>query len=67
MIEQLKLDLDHEPDDLADLDLEHAENALAAERANRPLPPPPCRCLRRSMYLLDEYGYLRCAKCGRSW
>jgi hypothetical protein len=54
------------PDDLSDLDVEAAEEAVAAETEDA-LRPRPCRCRRRSMYLLDADGRLRCAKCGRDW
>jgi hypothetical protein len=66
-LEQLALDLGHEPveDGLADLDLEHAERVLAEQApTTRPL---LCRCIRRSGHLVDEFGDLRCVKCGRTW
>jgi hypothetical protein len=68
--EQLQLNLGHEPveDDLSDLDLEHAERALAQERARRPLTARPCRCLRRGAnWTINADGELICLKCGRRW
>jgi hypothetical protein len=50
------------------IELEHAEKALTAERANRPPVPSPCRCLKRgAMYTINLDGQLICLRCGRRW
>lgn len=73
MTEQLQLDFDAAgsagwgvEDPLADLDLDRAREVLEAEKAAT-VPPPTCRCRRRSGFLIDEYGFMRCTKCGRAW
>jgi hypothetical protein len=62
---QLQFDL--EPDDLADLDMERAEEILAAEQEAEPPPPVVCRCDEAPLIWKPLPGdEQRCGRCGRA-
>lgn len=50
------------PDDLSDLDFDHAARLLEPATAYR---AKPCRCCRPWPYLDAEERELRCGRCGR--